>query len=105
VARRCRKVGAPRSATASPPPGNRIASLASTSAADFPHPADPCSLSVDCTQYRGRADDSDPAQLVALGWKRDNGRSGPGGETVWTFRLLRSVVGVMTTNWSLRSVG
>jgi hypothetical protein len=87
VARRCRKVGAPRSATASPPPGasasslsfaprpewigNPVASLVSTSAAGFPHPANPRSLSVDCTQYRGRADDSDPAQLVALCWKCD----------------------------------
>jgi hypothetical protein len=35
-----------------------------------PRPANPHSLSVG-THYRGRADDSDPAQLVALCWKCD----------------------------------
>jgi len=34
-------VGDPRSATASPPPGNRIVSLAGTAAANFPPPGQP----------------------------------------------------------------
>jgi len=46
VARSCRKVGAPRSATASPPPRNRIVSLAGTAGADFsPTPPIPLAIS------------------------------------------------------------
>jgi hypothetical protein len=31
--------------------------------------------SAGCTEYRGRADDSDPAQLVALCWNCDRNRA------------------------------
>jgi hypothetical protein len=59
----------------SPPPGNRIASLSSTSAADFPHPANPPLAISRLHPIPGRADDSAPAQLVALCWNCDSAKS------------------------------
>jgi hypothetical protein len=106
VARRCRKVGAPRSATSSPPPGNRIVSLAGTAAADFPRPANPRSLSVGNTQYRGRATIPIPRRLSLFvgtatetsAWCAGGGRVGCYAHLQWDTARSRSGAGARTAS-------